>query len=80
MAQNNSPPTPQSGQMKTVSQFLTSPQPLSPINQAYEPYPGAAPVPYPMMPGHAAQVYDRSSAPVMTLKTLFARGYGSTAR
>lgn len=71
---------PQGGQLKTVSQFLASPQPLSPMAESYTPYAGANPVPYPMMPGHTAAIYSRASGPLMTLKTLFSRGYGSTAR
>jgi hypothetical protein len=73
---------PQNGTLKTVGEFLMSPQPLSPIDAHYAPYPShmVGGSPYPPAPGHQSALYDRASAPVMSLKTLFGRTYGSTAR
>ena len=73
---------PQSGTMKTVSQFLTSPQPIVPMTEAYAPYPEhmVAGTPYPATPGTQVAMYDRAKAPQMTLRTLFNRAFGSTAR
>jgi len=73
---------PQNGQMKTVSQFLTSPQPIVPVQEAYAPYPehmvGGSP--YPMQPAHKLALFDRSQMPTMSLRTLFGRPQGSTVR
>lgn len=73
---------PQNGTMKTVSEFLTSPQPIVPISERYAPYPehmvGGSP--YPMQPAQAISIWERAKAPVMQLRTLFARPFGSTAR
>ena len=73
---------PASGTMKTVAQFLTSPQPIEAMPQTYEPYPGymVAGTPYPQAPVHRAATWDRASAPMMSLRTLFGRPAGSIAR
>lgn len=72
---------PQAGNLKTVDQFLSSPQPIKPMpaNQQIPPAYLSANA-YPMMPAHQQTIWDRASQIPMELTTLFARGYGSTAR
>jgi len=88
MAQNNfassiQQTNPQAGNLKTVNEFLGSGAPLSGIPQtqpgAFD-IPGAVTLPYPNMPGHQLDIHARANGPVMALKTLFSRGYGTTAR
>lgn len=69
-------------QMKTVAEFLSSPQPLEPIPTGYSPYPDhmVAGTPAPPLPHGQVAIWDSLKAPVMTLRTLFARAYGSSAR
>lgn len=73
---------PQQGRMKTVTEFLTSPAPLIAVNEAFAPYPHAmvAGVPYPQTPQQQMNVYNRSDGPIMQLRTLFRRSFGSAAR
>lgn len=70
------------GQMKTVAEFLSSPQPLTPIHDGYAPYPDhmIAGTRAPPLPHAQVEIWDSLKAPVMTLRTLFSRAYGSTAR
>lgn len=73
---------PQSGTMKTVSEFLTSPQPIVPMNEAYAPYPhmmvGGSP--YPQTPHMQLEQYNRSDLPTMSLRTLWNRTFGSASK
>lgn len=66
---------PASGRMKTVSQFLTSPQPIVPVMQNYEPVAAhtIAGVPFPQTPHQQAAWWNQARAPMMGLKTLFRR-------
>lgn len=73
---------PNTMRMKTVSEFLTSPQPIVPISTAYAPIPSymVGGSPYPMTPHEQVMTYDRLKMPDMELKTLFGRAFGSAAR
>lgn len=70
---------PQAGPLKTVSQFLASGAPLAPIPDSAAPYnpPWHA---YPQTPPVQATLWNRATAPIMELTTLFSRPKGSTAR
>lgn len=71
---------PSTGTMKTVSQFLTSPQPIVPVLNSYDPYPhtliaGVAPPP---TPAAKVALWDQARVSLMSLRTLFGRPRNST--
>lgn len=73
---------PQSGTMKTVTEFLTSPAPIVPMAEGYAPYDHMliAGSPFPQTPHQQLANYDRANQPTMNLRTLFGRVFGSTAK